>query len=535
MSKRSQQIAAWFQQGRQLHAAGRLAEADQVYREILRRSPGHADSLHMLGVLALQAGQPEAALAQLDRAIAADPSRSVFHANRANALLALGRAEEAEAACRTGLRHKRNSIEALQTLGHALSELDRADEAVDAYRQALAQRADLPDIHAHIGLALAQGGRYDEAVTAMQQAVRQSPHDPLARLNLGGTLKDAGQLADAEAVCRDILDLNPRSAPAHHNLGMILLQGGRFAEAWPEWEWRFQADPSIARNLAKPLWRGEPLNGRTLLVHSEQGIGDAIQFCRYLRFLPRDGRIVVELPASLTRLVRRTVPDIAVVALNEALPGHDLRCPIMSLPLALNRPAPSDIPAEFPYFAVDQQTTSSWRERLAPLSGLKIGLAWAGNPDRVAMDRRRSIPLVQWENLLTVPDAAFISLQKGPAAAQLPATAFAGRMADWTAELNDFADTAALIDALDLVIGVDTAVVHLAGALGKPVWLLNRADTDWRWQLGRDDSPWYPSLRQFRQTRARVWEDVIERVRDALADLARQHAAPAANTEAQLR
>jgi hypothetical protein len=255
-------------------------------------------------------------------------------------------------------------------------------------------------------------------------------------------------------------------------------------------------------------------------VHAEQGNGDLVHICRYQPFLPQDGVVIVEVQAPLVRLVADSFPGRQVVTMGGALPPHDVRCPIMSLPLALGLVRADDIPTHCPYLAADPASVAHWRGRLTPLTGKKVGLAWAGNPDRASMDRRRSIPLSRLAPLLDVPDITLVSLQKGQATAQIEGSVFAGRMLDWTGELEDFADTAALISALDLVIGVDTAVVHLAGALARPVWLLNRADTDWRWQVGRDDSPWYPTLRQFRQDRARAWEGVITRVRDALAAVA---------------
>lgn len=514
MSKRGQQISAYFQQGRQLLLAGRLAEADQVFRTILSADPRHADSLHMLGVLALQTGHAEIALTWFDRAIALSPSSAEFHANRANALLALGRADDAEAASRRGLRQSRRSVESWQSLGHALVDRGRADEAVAAYREALALNPRAPDIHNNLGLALADANRMDDAVAAFRTAVARMPDD-VTHINLASALKESGRLDEAEAVYRAILAAQPNHPVAHFNLGVLLLLAGRFAEGWREWEWRFQADPSIAWSDPRPAWTGEALAGRTLLVHGEQGFGDVIQFARYLPLLPRDGSVVIRVQRPLMRLLAGMPGVGRVVALDDPVPEADLVCASMSLPLLLNLPDPVSCPVKVPYLDADPSRVAAWRDRLNALPGRKVGLVWTGNPNRPRMDRRRSIPPGALGELASVPDITLISLQKDAVARG----ALGDRLADWTGELGDFADTAALVAELDLVISVDTAIVHLAGALGRPVWLLNRADTCWRWLLGRDDSDWYPTLRQFRQDRPGAWDAPIERMLDALRAL----------------
>jgi tetratricopeptide (TPR) repeat protein len=513
MSKRKHQIDAAFQQSQRLHASGRLAEAEHGYRQILAAAPLHADTLHLLGVLALQTGHPAPALRYIDQAIAQKPSAAMYHVNRANALLALQRSEAAEAACREALRLKRNTPEAYQTLGHALSDLGRPDAAAAVYREALRLNPSLPDLHNNLGLALQEASRLDDAVEALTRAVQAAPHDPGAVGNLAGVLKDNGRLQEAEALYRDLLRRDPADALAHYNISVMLLLAGRFAEAWPEWEWRFRADPVLARRFTQPVWAGGPLHGRTLLVHAEQGMGDMVQFCRYVPLLPRDGRIVLEVHRPLVGLLRQLEGVADVIGIGDPLPAHDLRCPMMSLPLALGLTEASDIPSAVPYLHADPERVAGWHRRLAVLSGKRVGVVWAGNAERLKMDRRRSVALDVLSPLAQVTGISLVSLQKGPAAAQR----MDGAMTDWTDELRDFQDTAALVAALDLVIGVDTAVVHVAGALGKPVWLLNRFDTCWRWERGCDDSRWYPTLRQFRQTTPGRWDDVVDRVRSALA------------------
>ena len=289
MSKRKHAIEAYFQSGVRLHSAGRLQEAESVYRQVLAAAPGHADSLHMLGVIASQCGQPQAALACIDQALAIKPTTAMFHVNRASALLALRQLDAALDACQQALRFKPNLAEAHQMMGHVLSDLGRPEEAIASYRQALRLKPDLRDGHNDLALALREANHLDEAATALSVAVRQAPNDPQLIGNLAGILKDLGRLDEAEAMYRDILRRHPDDAAAHVNLGLSLLTAGRFAEGWREWEWRFQAEPATQRQFAKPRWQGEPLDGRTLLVHAEQGIGDMLQFSRFLPMAARGG------------------------------------------------------------------------------------------------------------------------------------------------------------------------------------------------------------------------------------------------------
>jgi tetratricopeptide (TPR) repeat protein len=587
MSKRKHQIEAYFRHGQQLLAAGRLAEAEQLYRQLLAAAPDHADSLDMLGVVALQAGQSGAALDWFDRAIALCPSAPALHSSksvatsaapavalyyvhRAHALLALGRPDDALMACQRALQVRRNCAEASFAMGHALNDLGRPQEAVAAYQTAQRQNARLPDLDNSLALALLEANRLEEAARTLDAVVRRAPGDTQARNNLAGVLRELGRLDAAEAMYRAAIRQAPNDASLHENLAIVLLLAGRLAEGWAESEWRWRGRPALAMGFTQPRWEGEKLNGRTLLVHAEQGIGSNIQFCRYVTLIPLDGqpranilplplreggggrgpaanspsptstatlpptprpqgegenppggrssagRIILAVQRSLVRLFESLRPGVEVIALGDPLPPIDLRCPMLSLPRLLGTNRVEDIPAAIPYLRADPVAVARCRRRTEALPGLRVGLVWHGNPEDVRMDRRRSMPLAHMAPLADVPAVSLVSLQVGDAARQLSGSPLAGTVHDWTVEFSDFADTAALIEALDLVIGVDTAVVHLAGALGKPVWLLNRFDTCWRWLLGRDDSPWYPTLRQFRQSSAGDWQGVMERICAAL-------------------
>jgi len=278
-----------------------------------------------------------------------------------------------------------------------------------------------------------------------------------------------------------------------------------------------------ARDFALPLWNGEAIGDRVILLHAEQGFGDTLQFCRYVPRMPDGAKVVLEVQRPLVGLLSRLPGITTIVARGETLPRFDLHCPLMSLPRAFGTTLET-IPGTTPYVAADPRRAVSWRERLAGLDGLRVGLVWAGSrrsgPELLAVDRRRSIGLETMASLGEVPGVSFISLQKGEPGAQSGNPPRGMALQDFTAKLRDFEDTAALIDGLDLVISVDTAVAHLAGALGKPVWLLNRFDTCWRWLLNREDSPWYPLLRQFRQPSSGDWNTPMRAAQDALQRLA---------------
>jgi TPR repeat/Tetratricopeptide repeat/Glycosyltransferase family 9 (heptosyltransferase) len=394
----------------------------------------------------------------------------------------------------------------------------RLQEAADGYREALRLQPDLPAAHNNLGLALRDLGYLQEAESCCREALRLGPELPEPNNNLAITLRDLGRLAEAETYFRTAIRLRPSYAGAHANFGISLLLEGRLIEGWPEYEWRWLANKGLTpRAFKQPLWKGENIGNRTLLLHAEQGFGDTLQFCRYAPLISAASAVILEAPGPLVRLLSG-FPGVTLIAQGDALPSFDLHCPLLSLPLAFGTTLET-IPADVRYLRADLRDATKWRDRLRGLDGLKVGIAWSGSPRPFhpaanAVDRRRSIPFAQFASILGAPGVAFISLQKhdNPSAQTSDA-----RLLDWTDELHDFADTAALIDALDLVISVDTAVIHLAGSLGKPTWLLNRFDTCWRWLLNRDDSPWYPTVRQFRQPSPGDWNSVLATVRAFLS------------------
>ena len=507
MSKRKHAIEAYFQSGVRLHGAGRLAEAEQVYRQVLAESPRHADSLHMLGVIASQCGQPQAALACIDQAIAIKPAAAVFHVNRAAALLALRRWDAALTACQAALRLQRNLAEACQVMGHVLSDLGRPEEALAAYRDAQRHRPDLPDLYNNIGLVLRQAGRLDEAEVALREAVKRTPRDAQAHGTLGGVLKELGRPAEAEACYRAALRAHPDDPVQHLNLGIVLLLMGQFETGWEEYEWRFRAGAAHVPSCDRPRWTGEELAGRTLLIRAEQGMGDTIQFCRYVTMAAARGPVVFEVQPGLRHLMHDVAADI--VEVGDPLPPFDLWCPLLSLPRLFAAAAPSP-----PYLAADAGGVAAWRDRIGT-HGRRIGIAWQGNP-AAAAEWGRSIPLREYLPLAQVPGVRLISLQKHHGLEQLaaaPAELHVETLGDdFDAGPAAFADAAAVMQCLDMIITSDTSVAHLAGALGRPVWVGVQRVPDWRWLLEGENCPWYPTMRLFRQTQRGDWGGVFARM-----------------------
>jgi tetratricopeptide (TPR) repeat protein len=449
------------------------------------------------------------------------------------ALLRAGRFAEAEVVCRRWLEQRPDLAEAHNTLANVLEELGRLDEAEAAYGRAIALRGDYAEAHYNLGLLLQGRRRLDEAEAAYARALALRPTLVQAHNNRGAALRDLRRPDEAMAAFETAVRLRPDYADAQFNQAMCRLMRGDFAGGWAQYEWRWrtrQADVA-RRDLGRPLWLGrEDLAGSTILLHAEQGLGDTLQFCRFARDVAERGaRVVLEAQPGLERLLARLAGVERVVVRGQPLPPFDRHTPLMSLPLALGARA-EDLAAAVAYLSVEPAAAARWAERLAGAPGLRVGLVWAGapRPDQpiaAAVDARRSLPLTAFAPLAAVAGISLFSLQKGAAGAQLAQLQAAGwagpAIADFTDELDDFADTAALVAGLDLVIACDTAVAHLAGAMGKPVWILSRFDGCWRWLAGRDDSPWYPSARLFRQDAPGDWPGVIARVAGALGEVSR--------------
>lgn len=438
---------------------------------------------------------------------------------RAVAAHQAGRLKEAERGYRAALAQEPDRAELHFVLGQVLCGLGQLDAAVRHFQESHRLRPDLPEAAIQLCNEIEARGDGATAMALLRGMVARNPEDAGAWVNLGIMLARQRDFAPALDSYRRAQAIAPDFALAHYNEARLHLVTGDLAQGWAKAEWRLKLDlaEQLPPGFNQPRWAGAPFSG-TLLLHAEQGFGDTIQFCRYVKLAARRARILLSVPPPLLRLLSRLDGVAEFVQPGRPIPAFARYCSLMSLPHIFGTVLET-IPAEIPYLSAEPAARDAWRQRLAGLKGLKVGLVWAGGaaqpnrPDAARADARRSIPLAAFAPLAGLAD--FVSLQKGAPAAQAPPAGMV--LHDFTTELNDFADTAALIEALDLVISVDTAVVHLAGALGKPVWLLNRYDTCWRWLLGRDDSPWYPTLRQFRQTAPGDWAPVIAEVASALA------------------
>ncbi len=504
-------------EGVRLHRAGRLEAARRAYEDALRLAPGSADAHHLLGLVAHQSGDQETAEALIRRALRLDGNDAGYHNSLGSVLLARDRPDAALRCFRRALVLNPDSAEAHTNLGNALMRLDDAAGAEASYRQALGRRPGYAVAHNNLGGALRRQGRLADALAAYDRALACDPAYAAALSNRGRVLAELGRPEDALADYERALAVDPGHAEAHANRATALLLLGRFAEGWEEYEWRWRTRgfTTPRRPFAEPLWDGAELVGRTILVHAEQGLGSAIQFVRYVPLVARRGGcVVLECQEPLQRLFASVDGVSRLVAKGEALPGFDVHVPMMSLP-RLFATRLETIPATVPYLGADAGLVARWRERLSPLPTPRVGLVWAGNP-RHDNDRNRSMPQAALAPLTASGAASFVSLQAGPgsaAAARLPP----GPILDLAPQIGDFADTAAVVASLDLVISVDTAVAHLAGALARPVWLLLPFVPEWRWLLDRDDSPWYPTMRLFRQTAPGDWTGVVGSVGEALA------------------
>lgn len=474
--------ASVLQQAIQYLREGRPHQAEAVLRELLRFDAANAHALHLLGVIALQAGKHAPAVDLLRAAIASSPGVAVYHGN----------------------------------LGVALKALGRSDEAIAEHERAIALDPANAEFHSNLGTALRDAGAAESAIACFERAIALRPARFEAHYNLGNALRDQGRLEQAVACYDRALALRPEHADAHVNRGMTQLLRGDFAAGWDGYEHRNDRSGSASTDGGQPpQWRAEPLAGKTILLRAEQGFGDTLQFVRYAPMVAAGGAsVVLEVQPELFSLLQGMAGADRVMARGMPRPEVDLQCPLPSLPRAFGTTLDS-VPSTVPYVAPSGEMIERWRIRIASGDGARIGLAWAGSPTHVN-DRNRSLPFAALRALAGVPGVRLFSLQKGPAAGEAHGAPDLVLLGD---ELRDFADTAAVIAHLDLVISVDTSVAHLAGAMGKPVWVLLPFVPDWRWLWQRSDSPWYPTARLFRQPQAGDWGSVTTRVLEELARL----------------
>jgi len=529
--------------GTALARAGRPDAAEAALREALVLAPDHRGAGGALAALLLNragadllADRPAAALQRLDAALAIGPVppdlRAMIQTRRGTALLRLDRFAPAADAFDEAARIRPQDPAPLIGLGDAYASSGRFAEAESVLRRALELAPGSPEALNNLGNALHGEGRLSAAADIYRAVPRDSAAGYPALVNLGTVLRDLGDDAGAEEMYRAALALRPDDPVVHWQRSLARLLAGDLETGWAEYEWRWRTRQVTAPPEAGllPAWDDGP-PPRRLLVYAEQGHGDTLQFVRYVaRLLDLGVEPALRVQPALVRLMRESFGEAVPVAPIGApvdRAAWDAACPMMGLPLRLGTRTLADIPSSVPYLHPAPAEAAVWRDRISALPGLKVGLVWAGDPRRndpraAIMDGRRSIRLHDLAPLAGIPGTSFVSLQKGEAAAQIHQAGHGFQAVDWTDELHDFAATAALVASLDLVIGVDTAVVHLAGALGRPVWVLSRLDGCWRWLRDREDTPWYPRTRLYRQTRWADWSDPVARL---TADLRRRASA----------
>ena len=481
------------------HQAGRLREAEALYRALLETDPRNSDALHLLGVAAHQLGRHEEAIELIGRAIAADASRPEFHSNLGEVHRMLGRPAQAEHSYRAALALNPDLPAAHGNLGHALLAQDRFEDAARSYERAAALDPGNAGVLVNLAFAYIQLGRLEQAEQCSRQTLALRPEDAEAHNFLAASLAGLERFDEAAESYRRALALKPDYLEAHLNFAQLQLMRGEYEQGWKDYAWRWKrADMPRAPESAGRLWSGaEDLRGKTILLQGEQGLGDTIHFARYAPLVAaRGAQVLLQVPGVLAPFMR----DLGEVAIQGTPAPHtDFHCPLLSLPAAFGTTL-RDIPAAIPYLRADP---GGWRAKLGGEESKLIGLCWRGNPGYTG-DKQRSMPLALLDPLLAVPGVRFVSLQKElHAHERRPGLLHPG---------GDFASTASLVAALDLVISVDTVWAHWAGALGKPLWLLLSRIPHWCWLWEREDSPWYPTARLFRQQKAGDWTPVVERL-----------------------
>jgi tetratricopeptide (TPR) repeat protein len=518
-------VQAHFNRGNALQSLSRLEDALLSYAQVLSLEPGHAAAYSNQGNALLKLGRLDQALMSYERAVAIEPDVAEVFYNRGNALHLLDRDPEAVASYDQAIALRPIYAEAYSNRGNALQQLRRLDEALASYDQALRLKPGYAEASYNRGNALHQAELWEQAVASYQQAIDWQPEQSAFHYNLGNTFKELNRLALAVASYDRATALDPGHAEGHWNKSLALLLDGQLRAGWQLYEWRWKTTNAgfKLRPFAQPLWLGiESLRGKTILLHAEQGLGDTLQFCRYAKPVKALGaRVVLEVQEPLRDLLLGLDGVDECVAAGQALPDFDFQCPLLSLPLAFSCDLHT-ITRERSYLPKPQPKLAHWRARLGQTQGqthsLRVGLVWSGNPLH-QNDRRRSVALA--DLLSHLPEGlAYVSLQKELREGDLQLLQERG-VRSFAEELHDFTDTAALCELVDLVISIDTSVAHLAGALGTPCWVMLPWVPDWRWLLGRDDSPWYASLRLYRQDASRAWAPVLQRVAADLADLAR--------------
>jgi len=538
---------AHYNLGVALALQGRLTEAMASFQQALHLRPDYPEAYRDLGVIFQQAVQgrevnfrqalppkahvPEARIhksavlpvqEKLDEAIASiheslpiRPDSAEAYANLGSVFQGHGLPEKAITCYAYAARLDPNNFDAHQNLATVLLLQGQLEEAIAHFQQALRLRPDQAETHHNLGAALLRQDRPAQAIASFQQAIHLRPDYAEAYFNVGFALLGQGMVEEALAWNQQALRLKPDYADAHLARACALLLAGDFEGGWLEYEWRWRCLRFVPPPLhfPRPPWDGSPLEGRTILLRAEQGLGDTLQFIRYVPLVQKlGGRTIVEAHAPLLPLLRTCPGTAAVIALGEVPPPFDVHAYLLSLPRLLGTTLDT-VPANVPYLSADPSLVAHWGEELSAVSGFKVGIVWQGSPNN-DRDRIRSLPLTEFAPLAELAGVHLFSLQVGPGREQLAALDGRFAVTDLGSRFDpaSFAETAAVVKNLDLVITVDTALAHLAGALGVPVWVALPFSHDFRWLQGREDSPWYPSMRLFRQPEVGQWPAVLQRI-----------------------
>ena len=503
--------------GNVLRDLKRPEEALASYDRALEIQPESAETLNNRGNALRDLKRPAEALASYDRALGIKADYAEALNNRGNALSVLKRPEDALASYDSALGIKPHYAEALNNRGNALSDLKRSEEALASYDRALEIKANYAEALNNRGNALRDLTRPAEALASYERALTIKPDYVDALNNRGNALRDLKRPVEALASFDLALEIEPDNASSHWNLALCCLQLGDYPRGWQGYEWRWAEEQlqKSGRDFAQRLWLGaESLQGKTILLHSEQGLGDTLQFCRYTRRVAALGaKVVLEVQAPLLPLLAGLEGAIQVLAKGAVLPAFDCHCPLLSLPLAFKTDLHT-IPAGVPYVRSDAARVGTWQDRLGSKTKPRVGVVWSGSTGH-KNDHNRSLALAQMLPLLS-DWAEVVSLQKEVRRTDADLLASRTDIRHFGDQLADFADTAALVELMDVVVTVDTSVTHLAGAMGKAVWILLPFNPDWRWLLDREDSVWYPTARLYRQPVIGDWASVMARVREQL-------------------
>ncbi len=500
-----------------LHKQGKLDVAISSYLAALSLNPNLATVHNNLASVLQAQDKLDDAINHLQKAVTINPSYAEAHSNLGVALKIQGDLDAAVKSCQMALSLNPHNAEAHSNFANALQALGKLDAAVESYSQALALNPSLEETRYNLGSAYIAQGKFDAAVEQYQQAIILKPDFANAHYNLGTAFIELGKWDAANQSYQEAISLNPNLAEAHLNLSLCQLLLGDFERGWAEYEWRWKSTHmKVARfDFTPPLWLGkESLLGKTILLHHEQGFGDTLQFCRYAKLVAAlSAKVLLVVPAALKSLLTALEGVDQVLAEGEPLPAFDYHCPLMSLPYAFSTRI-TNIPTENAYISADSSHVSKWQSRLGHKTHPRIGLVWSGS-DTHKNDHNRSISLANLLKLM--PDQAHLfSLQKEVRAIDQRVLNAGNNIAHFGEDLKDFMDTAGLIACMDLVISVDTSVAHLAGAMGKPVWVLLPFNPDWRWMLERSNSPWYPSVKLFRQPKMGDWDSVFNKISNEL-------------------